>query len=126
MCGATKVLLTIEDTLKKANSEIRRLTDELSKCDREFSKFYHELEQKTFNAVEGYYIAKNFQNLSRRRRIIKQELEAYKVMQRETRKLDLSRIKGAKHALRNTRMRQSKYIADWNIEDLNNDDFKVY
>lgn len=70
MCLAIKIM---RDQMKIVETKKKELEKELSTYDKKLSEFYHKVEGATFNASEGYYIAKSLQDLLHERRNIKFE-----------------------------------------------------
>jgi hypothetical protein len=54
--------------IKQLEGAFSKLNEDLSQCDRDLSQFYHDVEVKSFNAAEGYYIAKDLQQILHKRR----------------------------------------------------------
>ncbi|MED1863306.1 hypothetical protein P4V41_07540 [Fictibacillus nanhaiensis] len=75
MCYATKYINQLEQLVRDIKGKHKELGKKLSAIDKQVNVFYHDLEQRpAFNAVEGYYIAKDLQLLLQQRRVIKSEL----------------------------------------------------
>ena len=74
MCLASKYVSEMDDLFNSINADIRKLSKKQSEHDKKLSDMYHKLETLKFNACEGYYIAKEFQEIAQKRRLIKSEL----------------------------------------------------
>lgn len=75
MCYAyTSVTMQIQ----QLEGTLTRLRDDMSHCDRSLANFYHGVEAKKFNASEGYYIAKDLQDILLKRRKVKFEVHQIK------------------------------------------------
>lgn len=74
MCLASKYIGQIEEMLVNLKSDIKKLSIKQSEYDKTVNEYYHKLETTKFNACEGYYIAKNFQEVLQKRRLVKSEL----------------------------------------------------
>jgi len=69
---ATNGLSEVIENLPKRMAE---LTKTVSKCDGELNDLQHLAELENFNASQGFYIAKQIQIASRKRRAAKDEIE---------------------------------------------------
>ena len=69
----------ILEFMQKTPSRLEELTKQLSDVNLEISDFNHYLEFATFNASEGYCIARELKDLRVKRRVIKDELEQLKL-----------------------------------------------
>lgn len=75
MNKARELYNKLEELTSEYVAEKKKLEKMQSRLDKEINKFYHNLESRgNFNAAEGYYIAKDLQELLKKRRVVKQEL----------------------------------------------------
>lgn len=74
MCLASRHINSIEEILKGIEDDHAKLVKKLSEYDKTISNIYHDLETRKFNAAEGYYIAKDLQDIVQKRRLVKDEL----------------------------------------------------
>jgi chromosome segregation ATPase len=129
VCKVSKILNDLEGMAETLQNEPKRLHEQLNQCEREISEIYHKIEQEEFSEQRGNNLAKELQKVLRKRRLIKKELYSYRILKQTVRpvqNISLSHIKGAKKALKGAKSRTRKYVADWDIKNLNNDDFKMY
>jgi RNA-binding protein YhbY len=124
MCGATNLLDKLEDIVETVDKEQSKLSRQLSQCDKLISEYYHKIEQEEFDEKQGNQMLKQLQKALRKRRLIKIEMDNYKLLSNQVhiKKIGLGNIKGARKVIRRSKI----YIADWDIDELNNDGFKVY
>jgi hypothetical protein len=73
MCLASNYIGKFEEILEDFHSEHKRLSEEVSRYNTMVSDHYHKIETMKFNACEGFYLAKQLQELLRKRRLIKDE-----------------------------------------------------
>lgn len=69
---ATESMSTVMENLPNRIDELNKL---VSKCDGELNDLTHLAELENFNAAEGYFIAKQIQKATRKRRSAKDELD---------------------------------------------------
>ena len=74
MCLANKFLTRFEELSNEMESEFQRLKKLEVVYNKKLNEHYHDMETAKFNAVEGYYKAKELQDIVRQRRVIKNEL----------------------------------------------------
>ena len=60
--------------LSEYSEEYDRCKVMLSKYDKELNKVYHDIEEISFNASEGYYLSKKIQELRSKRRVVKEKM----------------------------------------------------
>jgi hypothetical protein len=65
----------LADVIENLPVRIEELNKTVSKCDGELNDLQHLAELENFNASQGFYIAKQIQKASRKRRAAKDELE---------------------------------------------------
>ena len=68
-------------------NEFQRLIKLIQLYDKKLNDHYHKVETAKFNAAEGFYLAKELQDITRQRRMIKTELYKLKNV-RKTLKMD--------------------------------------
>lgn len=116
MCLASEYLSQIQGVFQEVEKKTRELNHMLSTIDKEISDVYHDLETRSFNAVEGYYIAKNIQGLVRRRRLVKHEIQKMGVLQRSfVNSKQRGRLKQVKGSVKQTSTGNKSYTAGWNL-----------
>lgn len=71
---AIEHMTKLEEVVVGIKDDYRKLKSKLIELDQDISSFYHRLEHENFNAVEGFYRAKEIQELYRKRRVVKQEI----------------------------------------------------
>ena len=126
MCLANKFLTRFEELSNDMENEYKRLKVLRSTYDKKLSLHYHKMETMKFNAAEGYYLAKELQDIVRQRRVIKQEL--YKIERvRDKMKLQsiIDRSKVSRNVLNNIHKHEQSeehYVTDfrddYRVEDL--------
>lgn len=86
MCLATKLL---ETQIKQLELENRNLLSQFSGVDKQLSEFYHKVEVMKFNAVEGFFLAKELQVILHKRRNLKfQQCQISSLINLHSRSLD--------------------------------------
>ncbi len=80
MCLASKYINNLEEALGDIEDLKNDLCKQMEKYDNEINKFYHDLETKSFNAAEGYYLSKQLQELLQKRRVVKKEINKLRVV----------------------------------------------
>lgn len=75
---AEQSLLAIRELFVEAPKRYEHNEEALKKVDEEIQDLLHVLELGTFNASEGYKLAKEIQKLRKERRILKDEMELFK------------------------------------------------
>src|SRR5690606_9797771 len=75
-------IVQIESIVQKYDSEYQKLAERLSHYDKLISEHYHKVETTNFNAVEGFYLSKNLQELLHKRRVIKNEMYRVNILKR--------------------------------------------
>lgn len=125
MCVANRYLKRFEELVTEVDQEHKRLSELRSVYDKKLSDYYHKVETKKFNAAEGYYLAKELQEIVRQRRVIKDEL--YKLNNlRSTLQLNsiVEQTLTARKSLNKIHKRASKsnwkdnWTKDYRVEDL--------
>lgn len=112
MCKAIRYIKELEDLLERLAADYEILRNKESEIDKEINKKYHELEVKNFNAVEGYYIAKNLQLALQKRRILKAEMKRMNMLVSKFRLLDMNKqISGIEKSITHQKEGDDKYTA---------------
>ncbi|AYB37670.1 hypothetical protein [Brevibacillus laterosporus] len=73
MCRTVELANVLVDTLNELVSIEEVSSQQLSILDKQLSEAYHDLETLTFNASQGYKIAKHIQEILHERRKVKNE-----------------------------------------------------
>lgn len=118
MCRAKDLIDELKEVSDQINKEFYKLSNLVSKYDKELSRMYHKLEQKQkMNASEGYLIARDLRDLLQKRRIVKQELDYYKSV-RNT--LDIKKmyanLNKAEQNIDNLQKRHEDYRKGWKVD----------
>ena len=125
MCLANKFLTRFEELSEDVENEIAKMVKLLSVYDKKLSDHYHKVETAKFNAAEGFYLTKELQEITRQRRMIKQEL--YKLNNlKQTLKLQaiVDRTNNARKSLSKIHKHEAKseWWSEWKdayrVEDL--------
>lgn len=74
MCIAKEIVNNLIQLLDQVETEYKNLTEQHSKCDKIEQDILHKVENSNFNACEGFYLAKNLQEVRRYRRLVKNEI----------------------------------------------------
>ena len=125
MCLASKYIGELESLSQRIKNDFEVLRKKLSDQDKLISEKYHIIECANFNACEGYYLAKELQELLRQRRVIKDELNRMNTLSisLKAQKLD-SNLNKTKGNIKKAKQKNSEYKEDWKytyrIEDLLN------
>ena len=125
MCLASKFLTRFEELTCEMETEYQRLKKLEHLYNEKLSNFYHQMETAKFNAVEGYYKAKEIQDIVRQRRVIKDEIYRLKCV-RDKMKLTaiIERSKATRdtlndiHKHREEHSWSNEWADDYRIEDL--------
>lgn len=75
MCKSLELTETILNTFVQIEKEFKNLKDEIESTNDETQDILHDIELSNFNAAEGYFMAKKIQDVRRRRRQAKDEME---------------------------------------------------
>lgn len=123
MCKASKYINELESLTSRIQSDYDKLTKKLSDYDTILSSKYHQLENANFNACEGYYYAKDMQEVLRKRRVIKNELSKLQILHASLKNQNLhSTISKTKKSIHKSTSSGNKFIGKWqhdyNIEEL--------
>ena len=126
MCLANKFLTRFEELSNEMEKEYKRLKRLNSEYDKKMNNFYHKLEVVKFNAAEGYYLAKEMQDIARQRRVIKNELyKLQAVADRMDLKLIIDKSNTTRKVLNKIHKDESSdkhYVKEWahnyRVEDL--------
>lgn len=117
MCIASKYVEVLKETLKNVTKDHRKLSDQLSKYDKEVSEIYHMIETEKFDAARGYCLSKQLQTKLRERRIIKHEMARLSSL-KQTLNIEqlhntIEKTKGNISKLKN---KNKEYTVDWDID----------
>lgn len=110
MCMASTYVRKIETITEELERDLNKLRLKQSETDKLVNKAYHKLETTKFNACEGYYIAKDLQNLLQKRRLIKSEL--YR-MEKIYSQLEISKVKESVPKTKKMLKRSKNRGKDW-------------
>lgn len=76
MCYATKYTKELELLITNIKTSYEKMKTRYTELNKLFNQKYHELETRSsFNAAEGFYIAKELQDILQKRRLAKHELQ---------------------------------------------------
>ncbi|KIL12129.1 hypothetical protein B4127_1460 [Bacillus pumilus] len=130
MCKASKYIKEIESKVnelnaikKKVDEDIEFYRKEVSRTDKEFSEFYHDLEVAVFNACEGWSLSKRGQTILIERRKVKCEYEKLRMIRDTLGKSLLSVDKEAIKTIENAKRRINKTnnnLIKWKSESKKN------
>lgn len=117
MCKVVGLLEKMKEVQQEYEKERKQLNAMLSKIDGEINIFYHNLEKRSFNASEGYFIASDLQKLVRKRRVIKQEMFKWSALNASLsiRELDKKIISAQKGLNKIKNDRKDSYSNNWSI-----------
>lgn len=115
MCLATNYLNQIELIVEDVKGDMKKLNKKLSQCDKNISKLYHDLEVSKFNACEGYYFAKNLQELLQKRRLVKSELHRLESIHNVLIQSVGDRLKKAKTVVEESKNKHKDWYTNFNI-----------
>lgn len=73
----------LRKTYQSIKQTYRKLIGEQSKVDKQISALYHELEKTDLSEELGYQYSRALQNLLRKRRVVKDELIPFEILNRE-------------------------------------------
>jgi hypothetical protein len=114
MCKASKYLNELESLTARINADFELLNRKQSEIDKILSEKYHELENANFNACEGYYHAKQLQQVLRQRRVIKGEMARMNILHNSLKQLGVPKtINKAKMSIENSNKSGEKFIGSW-------------
>jgi hypothetical protein len=116
MCLASKYLNQLDNVIKDMNCDYKKLSVKLSEYDSLISEHYHKIETTNFNACEGYYLTKQLQEILRKRRVIKHEMERLNSMQMTLgikNNLTDEKLNNSKKRIKQLSNRSCKYQQDW-------------
>ncbi|MEW3992203.1 hypothetical protein [Bacillus altitudinis] len=130
MCKATNYIKEIEvkvnelnEIKKKIDKDIEFYRKEVSRTDKELSKFYHDLEVAVFNACEGWSLSKRGQAILIERRKVKFKYEKLRMIRDTLGKsllsVDKEAIKTIENAKRSINKSNNKLI-QWKSESKKN------
>ena len=123
MCIASKYVNQLEGITRRMEKDLKKLSLKQSEYDKLISEKYHRIETSTFNASEGYYLAKDLQELLRKRRSVKDEIFRMHILYKDIdkRQIDSSIVK-SKSSLCQARKDADTYKKEWKytykIEEL--------
>ena len=125
MCIANKLLTRFEELSEAVENEYNKLSKLQSVYDKKLSAHYHKIEGAKFNAAEGFYLAKELQEILRQRRVIKTELHRIKNL-RASLKINAIKdaTKTARKCLTTVYSNEEKnglkndWASDYRVEDL--------
>jgi hypothetical protein len=125
MCKADDYLGQLESLTSRINSDYKKLCKKQSEYDKLLSDKYHQLENANFNACEGYYHAKQLQDILRARRMIKDEVCKLDILRDSLGKHSLTKIiSSAKTRINGSKSASSQFIGNWqhtyDIEEILN------
>lgn len=125
MCLANKFLTRFEELAEDVEKEYLKLSKLQSVYDKKLSAHYHKVEGSKFNAAEGFYLAKELQDILRQRRVIKTELHRVRNLRAS---LNINSIKdatqSARKCLKKVYSNEEKnglkhdWVSDYRVEDL--------
>jgi hypothetical protein len=123
MCKADNYLSQLEFLTSRINSDYKKLCKKQSEYDKMLSDKYHQLENAKFNACEGYYHARQLQDILRARRMIKDEVCKLDILRDSLGKHNLTKIlSSAKSRISGSRTTSNQFIGDWqhtyNLDEL--------
>ncbi|APJ11129.1 MULTISPECIES: hypothetical protein [Bacillus] len=130
MCKATNYIREIEakaielnEIKEKIDKDIEFYRKEVSRMDKELSKFYHDLEVAVFNACEGWSLSKRGQAILIERRKVKSEYEKLCMIRdmlgKSLLSIDNEAIKTIENAKRRINKTNNKLI-QWKSESKKN------
>ncbi|MEH7758204.1 hypothetical protein [Bacillus pumilus] len=130
MCKATNYIREIEakaielnEIKEKIDKDIEFYRKEVSRMDKELSKFYHDLEVAVFNACEGWSLSKRGQAILIERRKVKSEYDKLRMIRDTLGKSLLSVDKEAIKTIENAKRRINKTnnnLIKWKSESKKN------
>lgn len=125
MCIANKLLTRFEELSKEVENEHERLRKLNSVYDKKLNDHYHKMETAKFNAAEGFYLAKELQEIVRQRRMIKHEVYKLGTLKATIdMKIIVEKTKNARKSLNKIHNKQanSEWFKEWKddyrVEDL--------
>lgn len=80
--SAINLAQNIIDSLTQIENELQAADQAIKNCDTELCDIMHEIELTTFNACEGYYLAKEIQTIRKLRREWKEYEEQLDILKR--------------------------------------------
>jgi prefoldin subunit 5 len=113
MCLASKYLGEIESVITRIEKDKKVLSERLSQLDKELSNVYHKIEVSRFNACEGYYLAKQLQEVLHKRRIVKDELTRFRSL-KDSLGLNNQKIDSSKKNLTKHKNEAAVWKKNWN------------
>lgn len=116
MCLASKYLSKLETLVKEMDEDFKKLSAKQSEYDSLIVQHYHKIETTNFNACEGYYLTKQLQELLRKRRVVKHEMERIDSLKKVLGlrdNLTKDKINKSKHHIEKLSRRSAKYQQDW-------------
>lgn len=116
MCMASKRLQELNCFLRNIEDDLKKLNRKQSEYDKKLSEHYHKIETAKFNAAEGYYLAKELQEILQKRRIIKNELRKMQLLHNQIRDNKIKeKVKRTKKKLKRMRKSSNKYQKNFMI-----------
>lgn len=114
MCKASKYLTELETLTTRIHNDFELLSKKQSEIDKLLSEKYHQLENANFNACEGYYHAKELQEILRQRRVIKGELSRMNILHATLKQQGIMKsLNKTKTSIQNSKVSGSKFIGSW-------------
>jgi prefoldin subunit 5 len=102
--------------INNINEKKKHLKEELSMYDKQISSIYHELEVSKINACQGYKVAKRLQEILRKRRVVKNQLNEINTFFQsiEINNL-LKKLEKTRKNVKNLINNQNKVIKDYGV-----------
>ena len=125
MCLANKFVTRFEELSLEMENEYQRLKRLEDVYNKKLNNHYHKMETAKFNAVEGYYKAKELQDIVRQRRVIKNELyKLTRVREKMRLQIIIERSNAARQSLIHIHSHEERndwskeWKDDYRVEDL--------
>ncbi|GLI82587.1 hypothetical protein ANABIO32_02740 [Rossellomorea marisflavi] len=115
MCVASRYINQLEDILVQIKTDLNKLNKKKAYYDKLFNEYYHKIETAKFNACEGYYLAKNFQDILQKRRLIKSELHRMKSLQNYLINTMSSKLPSAKRVVEKSKNTNQEWFENFNF-----------
>jgi hypothetical protein len=81
MCYASKYSKELEMLILNIKGSYEKMKERYAELNEQFNQKYHELETRSsFNAAEGFYIAKDMQDILQKRRLAKHEMQRLELL----------------------------------------------
>lgn len=84
MCKAKEIAEKLLNYLTEMELEYNNTCKAAIRADKEVQDLLHDMELTNFNACEGYIMAKKMQEVRRRRRVLKDDIETFKILKENT------------------------------------------